>query len=239
MQLRPSDIASFGYCPYLYWRRGTAQVVPPLSTFEDTVRRSILAAEMKALKNGTHVTSRSLGNAWERTWWTAAAAAGIEFAEAEKISLRAAFKFSDYCKYDISSSLFATIGATVPFQVKLPHAVLAGEIDMIKLPIDDSDKRVTLIDFGRKGVTRTQLASDLAVLSTVYAFQELGREITYMCVDLSDGTEKLKIVSSSFDRESIKETERTIQYLAEGIYRGVNYKSGWMCGECTKCASKF
>ena len=238
MQLRPSDIASFGYCPYLYWRRGTAQVVPPLSTFEDTVRKAVLAAEMKALKNGTHVTPRSLGSAWDKIWWTAAAAAKIPFVAAEKMSLGASFKFSDYCKYDISSSLFATIGTEVPFQVKLPHAVLAGEIDMIKLPIDDSDRRVTLIDFGRKDVTRTQLANDLAVLSVVYAFRELNREITYMCVDLSEGIEKLKIVSSSFDKESIKETERTIQHLSEGMYRGVNYKSGWMCGECTKCDSK-
>ena len=239
MRLNPNDIASFGYCPYLYWRRGTAQVVPRLSIFEDTIRKTILLSEAKALKNDTFVTPRSLGNTWERIWWPIAAEANIEFKEAEKVSLRAGFKFADYCKYDISSALYATIGTTVPFQVRLPRGILTGEIDMIKLPIRGVDDQVTLIDFTRKGMTGTQATNDLAILSTIYAYQGLGRKVTYMCVDLSEKLEKLKIISSSFDKDGIKEIERTIQYLTEGIYRQVNYKPSWLCRECTKCSSKF
>jgi hypothetical protein len=238
MRLKPDDIVSFGYCPYLYWRRGTARVVPPLSTFEETVRKSILVAEAKALKNNTFVTPRSLGNIFDHFWWPAAAEAKIAFAEAEKMSLKASLKFTDYCKYDVSSSLYATIGTNVPFEVRLPHGVLAGNVDMIKLPIEGADKSIALIDMSRKGISNTQAMCDLAILSTVYAFQELKRSITYMCIDLSENLEKLKIISSSFDRDGIKETERAIQYLSEGIYRGVNYKSGWMCGECTRCGSR-
>ena len=239
MKITPSDIASFGYCPYLYWKRGTAQVVPPLSIFEDTIRKTILFSEAKALKNGTFVTPRSLGNMWERIWWPIAAKANIELKEAEKVSLRAGFKFADYCKYDISSALYATIGTTVPFQVKLFRGILSGEIDMIKLPINEADKNIVLIDFTRKGITTTQVVNDLAILSTIYAYQELDRNITYICIDLSEKLEKLRIVSSSFDKDGIKEIERTIQYLTEGMYRQVNYKPSWLCGECTKCNSKF
>ena len=235
MRLTPNDIASFGYCPYLHWKRGTARVVPPLSVFEDTIRRTILVSEAKALKNETFVTPRSLGNIWEQTWWPAAAGANIDLTEAEKMSLKAGFKFADYCKYDISSPLYATIGTNIPFEISLIRGVLAGKVDMIKLPIDNAENHITLIDFSRKDITRTQAASDLVVLSTVYALQGLNRNITYMCIDLSENIEKLKIISSSFNKDDINEIGHTVQYLVEGIYRRINYKPIWMCRECTKC----
>lgn len=235
MRLSTSDIATFAYCPYLYWRRGTAQVVPPLSTFEDTARKAILNAEAKALKNNTQVTPRSLGNAWEHIWWEIATKSDIPLAEAEKTSLLAGFKFSDYCRYDISTPVYATISTHVPYQIKVENAILAGEIDMIKVPVEDPERQIVLVDFTRKDVKSAKLANDLAVLSTIYAFGELERHVTYMCIDLSEGKEKLEITSSSFDRDDIREIERTVRYLINGIRQRINYKSGWMCGECTKC----
>lgn len=239
MRLNANDIATFAYCPYLYWRKDTAHVVPPLSTFEDTARQSILNAEAKALKLETQVSPRSLGNAWEHIWWEIAAKNDIPLAQAEKTSLLAGLKFSDYCKYDISTALYATIGTNIVSQIAIENAILAVNVDMIKVPIEDPDHHVMLIDFTRKNVRRIRLANDLAVLSTIYAFGGLNRHITYMCIDLSEDKEKLEITSTSFDRDDIKEIERTVRYLVSGMRQGVNYKSGWTCGECTKCDSKF
>lgn len=238
MRLTVNDIATFAYCPFLYWERGGAGTSPPLSVFEQTLRDTVLSCEERCMKNDSYVNPRKLGNTWTRLWWPAATKAGLGAKEIEQLSTRAMFKLADYCRYDISSAQYATIGTQVPFEVKLERDLLIGEIDMIKAEVNSAHKTATIISFSKENLTPLQLANDLAVLSTVYALQSLKRDIVYMRINPSEGGEKLHIVSSFFDINAITMVGRTIEYLAAGINRKISFTPAWLCEGCNRCRSK-
>jgi len=236
MRISARDILRFAYCPALYWEVGATRQASELSIVEEAARLSILSAEQRALDKDSLVAPLKLMNTWDKIWWPLALSNELPAEEIEKASRKALIKFNDYCKYDISTSEYTTMGIDIKSEVSLPHGVLEGEIDLIKVRTGAEHKEVTLIDFGRKNLPRAIMSNDLAVLANVHAFSGLAKQISYICVDLSEENEKLRIAACSFDREDFGQIARTIDYVSEGIYKKINYRSTWLCEECDLCS---
>lgn len=233
MHITTRDLQTFAFCPYLY-SRGGAEVVPPLTIFEQNVRKSIMGAERRAMNKGSHVNPRKIGYFWEKYWWEAAAKIGLSPREIDKHCYPATLKFIDYCKYDISSELYDIVGIDIPSQVALANGVLDARIDIIKRSREDG--QIALIDFSRTKMTRASMINDIDILSTIYAFSEFGLDMKYFCVDLSESLQKVKIDACFFTVREARKIRNIINHLSDGIYRGVDYKNYWQCKRCDKCS---
>lgn len=233
MRVTPTDLLEFAYCPYL--KHSDKTLVPPLSLFERTMRQAILVAEQRALDKDSYVTPRKIGAAWEKLWWPAATEAGLPLAEVDQMAVRASARFRDYCRYDISGPSHETIGVDVASEVRLSDGILAAQIDLIKLSLEEPDQLV-FIDFTRGKITRQELAYDMAVWGNVYAFGGLGRPISYICMDLSEGSKETKPSTVFFRPDELTNIGRILNYLAYGIYKHVDYQCSWLCGECKLCS---
>jgi hypothetical protein len=233
MRVTTKDLQTFAFCPYLHSRGGT-EIVPPLTIFEQNIRKSIMSAERRAMNKNSHVNPRKIGYFWEKYWWDAAAKIGLTPREIDKYCYPATLKFIDYCKYDISSELYDIAGVDIPSQVALNKGILDARIDVIKR--SRKDGQVILIDFSRTAMTRATMANDIDILATIYAFSEFGLDMKYFCVDLSESIQKVKIDACFFSVEEARKMGSTINYLSDGIHRQLNYKSYWQCEWCNKCS---
>lgn len=238
MRIKTTDLIAFTYCPFMYHRGGTDRFVPPLSPKEQMVRESILGAEQRALDQNSYVTAPKIGNIWEKLWWPAANEQGLEPFEIEEISVKMSRKFVDYAKYDIASPQFETVGLDVKSEIQLGKCIVETNIDLVKVPLFEHTDKIYLIDFTRKDLRKVMLANDITVLANMYAFKGLNRDIAYICVDLSEKLQKLTVTSTYYQVEDIDRIGKTLNYIAEGIYKGIDYQYSWMCDRCTKCGRK-
>lgn len=238
MRLDTRDLMAFAYCPFMYKEVGAGRLVPPLSLKEQILRESILGAEQRALDQDSYLTPRKIGNIWEKIWWPTAAKEGLDSRETENVSIKMSRKMVDYCKYDISGPGFETVGLDVKSEIKLDQCVVGTQIDIVKLPLFEKEKYITLIDFKRKNMNNLEVANDISVLANMYAFKDLGKPITYICVDLSEDLQKTKMSSTFYEQEDLEKVGKTLNYIANGIYKGIDYQYIWMCDRCNKCRKK-
>jgi hypothetical protein len=235
MRITPEDLLAFSRCPYLYTSGGAGKLVPPLTSVENMLRQSILAAEQRAINQESYVTSKKIGQIWESLWWPYAIKNNISVIDTEKTSVYISRKIIDYCKYDISGPGFETVGIEVKVDLNLNNCVIPVEIDMLKMPLFEDTDKIYLIDLTRKKVTKQQLANDIAIATKVYAFKSLKRPIIYLSADLSETNEKITTNASFFDLPEIEKTGKILRYLADGIYNGIDYQCTWQCENCHLC----
>lgn len=233
MRITPTDLLEFAYCPYL--KHSDKTLAPPLSLFEETMRQAILTAEQRALDRDGYVVPRNIGLAWEQLWWPRATEAGFPLEEVDQMAVKAAAKFLDYCRYDISGPNHELVGIDVSSEVRLNDAVLAVKADLIKMPLD-LPKSLLFVDFTRGKITRQKMACDMAIWATVYAFSSLKLPVSYVCVDLSEESQKTKPSAVFFRPGEMARIGRTLNYLAHGIYKGIDYQCSWRCEECKLCS---
>jgi hypothetical protein len=222
----------------MYQNGGTGRLVPPLSLKEQLLRESILGAEQRVLDQNSYLTARKIGNVWEKLWWPIAAKQGLEPYEIERTSIDMTRKMVDYCGYDISGPSYETVGLDVQSEIQLGRCVVKAQIDIVKMPLFKNTNSLVLIDFKRKGLGKTRVADDIAVLTSMYAFRELDRPVTYISVDLSDELQKTKMISTFYEPEDLDKAGKTLRYLAEGIQKGIDYQYPWMCEHCDKCGKR-
>lgn len=235
MRIKTTDLIAFAYCPFMFQNGGTGKLVPPLTYKESILRESILGAEQRALDKESYVTTRKIGNVWEKLWWPAAAKLGISIEDTEKISIQMTNKMVDYCRYDISGPTYEIIGIDIQSEVKLGKCILDTQIDIVKMPLFEGRGGIFLIDFKRKGLTQGKTANDIAVLANMYAFKDLDKPLTYVSVDISENLRKVTTTSTYYEPEDLERVGKTLKYLAEGIYKGIDYQYIWMCEHCNKC----
>lgn len=210
------------------------KLIPPLNLFEQSVRASILATEQQVMDLESMIEPRKLGKTWEKIWWPMTVKEGMSSSEANSMAVNATYKFMDYCGYDISGPLFETIGIEVPSEIQLPNAVLAAEIDLIKMSIKGRGE-IVLIDFNRKGMKKIEVANDPAILATVYAFSHLGKPITYICIDIDQKLDGVAMQAGFYSLERMPGIYSFLKHISGGIYNRVNYTASWMCSDCRKC----
>ena len=238
MRLKTTDLMAFAYCPFMYQNGGTGELVPPLSLKESLLRESILGAEQRALDQNSYLTTRKIGNIWEKLWWPVASKLELDPVSIEAVSVQMTRKFVDYCRYDISGPGFETVGIDVKSEIQLGRCIVQAEIDLIKVPLFKDRNTLVLIDFKRKNLKPSRVANDIAILTNMYAFRELDRAITYITVDLSENLKKMRMVSTYYEPKDLDRVGKTLNYLAEGIVKGIDYQYPWMCDRCNKCGRK-
>jgi hypothetical protein len=199
------------------------------------MRQAILMAEQRALDRDGYVTPRNIGAAWEKLWWPAATEAGLPLAEVERMALKASSKFRDYCHYDVTGPNHEAVGINVDSEVQLDDGILVTQVDLIKWSLKEPEPLI-FIDFTRKGLERHQMTHDMALWANVYAFSGLERPITYICMDLSG--QKIKSSAVYFKAYEMENIGQTLNYLARGIRKNIDYECSWRCKECNLC-SKF
>lgn len=232
MRITPRKLASFAYCPSLFWSKKT--LTPELTEIEDLTRLSILAAERKSMEKGSSVIPVKIAGEWEKLWWPKAIADGLETKEIEKISFNVISKLHKYCKYDIGSSEYVTVSTDVQSEVLYNDMILAVSADLVKISSENVQNELTIIDFSRKNITSLGLSTDIEALATASAFSGFKKTIQYITVDLSEDKKDLAISSCSFDLDVLRAAERMIDYLSLGISKTINFKSR-DCRTCNLC----
>lgn len=237
MQLTPTDIARFLYCPLLP-RKYDHLVYKPLTMFESCVGEAIKEAERACLINDTEINPRKINKAWDITWWPTCTSHGISFKEAQERTVEAGPYFLDYCKYDISDFLHPTVAVNVNTQVPIGQSILHTHIDLIKVDLTMNEKNMILIDFTKKDIRTSDVGLDPGIAATATSFyQGEGEVIKYVLVEVDENNKKLFITTAVFRPSDIKNIRKMIFYVENSIRKGVSYGDRWKCKECQACQS--
>lgn len=235
MYLDPLDIACYVYCPLLQKKKRYDKIVKPLTVVERNIRQSIINAERTACLKDNIVAPRKLLSAWEQIWWPAATKAKIPMKEANKISLSAAHKFADYCKYDISDWVFPTAAVEVESDIKIGQSILKASSDIVKVDLNQS-KNTVLINMNRKGLSIRSAAFDPAIKATAYAFYSgKGETITHITIDLDQSLSDLRLITSTFRPKAIEEIRKMLYHVECGIRYGIHNQNPYSCERCGVC----
>ena len=237
MQLTPTDIARFLYCPLLP-KKSEYLVYKPRTMFESCVGEAIKEAERTSLLNETEIGPRKITKAWDNTWWPACAAHSIPFKEAQERTIKAGPYFLDYCKYDISDFLHPTVAINVDAQTPVGQSILHTHIDLVKVDLTMSEKNMMLIDFTKKGMKTFDVGLDPGIAATALSFYRgKGELIQYVVIEIDENIEKLFVTYSVFRPSDMENIKKMINYVENSIRRGVLYGDRWKCKECKACPS--
>ena len=238
MILTPTDISKFIYCPYLLSANKTNdRFNSSLSLFEKCVIMAFKATELHCLINGTELYPKKIITQWDKIWWPLATKNGINISEIEKLSIRAASIFADYCKYDVS--IFATVGVDIESQLKIGNSILKTTADIIKVDTDLPYKNIYVIGFGNKPKTIREIILDPAIRTNLYAIYDYKPEeekvITYIYIRVQENQNKLLVTSSILRQDNIEEIRQMLNFVERGIRNKVKYMNLYNCEECKKC----
>ena len=236
MYLTTKDIACYIFCPRLQQKQRKDILFPPLSMTEVYLRRAFVAAEAAAALKDNIVTSRKLLSAWEKLWWPAVANTQLDLKAADAASLKASYKFTDYCKYDISDWMFPTVGANVNLDMKIGSTVIKAHADVVKVDMHQDTPTTVLINFGTQDYNHLSAAADPVIKATAYAFYSGRNEtIVHSAVNISDRRDKIKIVTSVFRPKVMDEIRKMLYYVSRGITAGTYFPNPSACKDCRVC----
>lgn len=237
MYLDPLDIACYIYCPILQVKGRIDVVSKPLTFSEEMIRQTFIEAEKNACLKDSIVAPRKFLAAWERLWWPAVIKKKhISLKRAEEISLIAAHKFADYCKYDISGWAFPTAGTQVESEVRIGQSILRAQTDVVKVDLNKDNRNTVLVNFNRKGLTLRAAAHDPAIKAIAYAFYSgRGEVITHIAIDLNDRQNNINVTTSTFRPEAMEGIRKMLYHVECGIRSGAKHVNPYLCKECKVC----
>jgi len=238
MYLNPLDIACYVYCPVLQQKRKPEIIAPKLTFTEKNLREAFIEAERNACLKDSIVSPRKLLSAWDKIWWPAVAEQGsLSMKEANKISLQASFKFTDYCKYDISDWMFPTAGVEAQSEIRIGQSILQATADIVKVDLNKNNNiNTVLINLNRKGLSLKSAATDPAIKAIAYAFYSgRGETITHISIDVSEDQKNIKVTTSTFRPEAMEGIRKMLYHVECGIRSGVYHINPYQCQECNVC----
>jgi hypothetical protein len=237
MFISSSDIACFLYCPYILTKSKAKEIVlSTLTPFEEQMRKAIKDAERVCLFKNLEITTKKIIRSWDKIWWPYVSEHDIDFKTAKTLSIKACEKFADYCNYEISDMLHAPAGIDIHYTKQISTATIKSSIDIIKVNLSDSNRNTILIDLGRKGMSRRDIALDPDTRTKAYCFyQHKGETITYINIDLNADNQKLHVQSAIFRPSDMENIRRMITLAKVGIENQVDYMNRWNCKECKLC----
>ena len=237
MRITSNDLLTFAYCPFLQSSGGINKLTPSLSAREFLLKDSILAAEQFALSQDSYVTPKKLGSKWEERWWVYAAKKKISIPDTEKYSVKISRKITDYCNYDISGPGYENIGIDINTELSLGNCIVDVKVDLLKAPLFKDTHTLYMIDFINRDLSRVDMVGDIEILTKIYTLKDLKRPIVYINIDISESKRNLSTKACFFDLNDFEQIGRTLKFLADGIYKKVNYKCTWKCKDCKLCTS--
>jgi hypothetical protein len=237
MYLEPLDIACYIYCPILQAKGRTDVITKPLTFTEEMIRKAFIEAERNVCLKDSVVAPKKLLSAWDRIWWPAVAKKRhISVQKADAISLIAAHKFTDYCKYDISGWMYPTAGVEAVSDIKIGQSVLRTKADIVKVNLEEDKRNTVLINLDRRGLTLRQAAIDPAIKATAYAFYSgRGETITHISIDLDMHQDKIKVLTSTFRPQTMEGIRKMLYHVECGIRYNVQHPNPYACKECKVC----
>lgn len=236
MYLTADDIASYVFCPILQQKKRQDIIIPKLTFIEENLRATFIDAERNACLKDSVVVPRKILRSWERIWWPAVAQQGWDMKEADKVSVRAGAKFSDYCKYDISGYMFPTVGVDAESDVRIGQVVLRGRADVVKVDLEQDIPTTVLVNFNTRKLSLRAAAHDPAIKATAYAFYSgRGEHITHVSVDINESSDKVQMITSTFRPEGMEEIRKMLYYVGCGIRSGNRHANPYQCKECGVC----
>lgn len=240
MRLSPKDIAKYIYCPYLKYINKTNYILDnEFTIFEKCIIETIKQTESHCAIYNTRLYPRKFIKEWDKIWWPASAAKGINPKEAQKFSVKAAAIFTDYCKYDISSEQFPTVGINIPSEKLINNSILAAKADILKVNLGLKNKNIHLITFGNVSKTKLEIGLDPELRTLLYCFFS-GEEITLTCsyIKISQKINKILVSSVVLRQDEMKDIENMIFHIKTGIRKQIKYQNIHNCKECQVCQSK-
>ena len=236
MLITPVDISAYTRCPHLYFSKNFDAIMPPMSVTEKTIRQSVIQGEKLTLLKGSVVAPRKLIRVWDRLWWPAAIAAGISMEEAEDISVKSAFKLTDYCKYEFTGYMHPTIGTSVTVEKRIGSSILRAQADVLKVDLSNDTKSTIIIDFSRKNMDIASVSMDPGVRALAYAFYTgKGEEIRYISFSIDDKNKSLSVAHAIFREKDMEDTEKMLYYIETGIRKKISWFNYAACGGCKVC----
>ena len=233
MRLTTEDILTYNYCPILRLKGGQNKIIPPLTFFEYSIRKAILLAEKVALDKDSFVTLRRLTSAWDKIWWPAVTEKKISMKEAQKLTIQAVIKFTDYCKYDITDEDHPTIAVDIETQAQIGNDIVTAQIDIVKI---FEKNQIILLDLTRKGLTHRDVTSDSSILAKTYLFSEATFDNwSYSCLDLNEKKQKLSISTATFRKSDLEIAGKMLYHTVDGIQKGINLPRLELCDQCKMC----
>lgn len=236
MRVTPEDIKTFAFCPYLYHMKGADGLYPKPTALFSAMRDSICAAEVEAMRTRGFVTNAMIGKYWNKIWWPTAAKIGLSAKETEDKTLNTALKFNNYCGYDVVGTDYLTLGVGISLEKRLLSGVLVSKIDLLKASFK-TDKYVTAVCFGKEKKSRRELSQDIKTMAIIHSLGGFDRDIVLVYVGLMSKRDEVDISSCYYNKDDILQTERTIEFLAGGMKKNINYRPYWTCEGCNKCQS--
>lgn len=234
--LTPTDIASYIYCPILYYRQRQDFLYPDMSLFEDSLKKSFIKAEEKSLFKDTIVSVHKLTRAWDSIWWPSILKNKIDKTTAEKTTVKAVGKFMDYCNYEITDYLWPTVGVDVISKINLGDNILEASSDVIKINLEKNKRNTVLLNFTNKSLSIRDAAFDNRIKATAYAFwANKGETITHFNVNINEKQKDVDINVSTFQDKDLREIEKMVKHVSSCIYTGVRYMNPHMCERCNIC----
>lgn len=232
--LKDIDLSSYNYCPIAY--KNNYSYIKKLNLFEECIRKSILLAESTSLIKDSMVTLGKIIKAWDKIWWPIVVKYSINYKEAEKYSLSAIKKFSDYCKYDITDEEHPTILVDIPIEIEIDNRIIRTNIDLIKTNTKYKKKNLHIIDFTKKGLSQIEVASDPSILTASYLlFSHEKAIIKYTCIDLNEDNKKIHLSTATFRENDLLMAKKLIKHTLYGIKANIFIRKPWLCKECKKC----
>jgi hypothetical protein len=234
MIITPEQIDSYLYCPIRYFDFKN----PPreeLDIWRKKIKETILLTEKRVLMHDSFITVKKLINKWDDVWWSYAIENNVDVEKTKELSLKAAVKFTEYCRYDFSSDLFETMASDVYVDKEFSSdLVLRSRMDIVKRDLTDKSKHVYLINFEK--VDRQTIHTNLKIIARIYPFFLGGTEIIYY-LSLDFGGKNLTLNKFVFRKEELDKYHSALYYLCRGIKSKTKYPNIYNCKECNLCTN--
>lgn len=235
MFLEPQDIASYIYCPMLYYRHGQNKINPKLTEYETFLKKAFILGEEKALLRDTAVSVSHLTSAWDSIYWPTVINK-IEMKAAEKTTYKAVQKFTEYCKYEIADYLRPTIGTDVKSEININGHLFKTSADIIKTDLESKNKNTVIVSFSNRELTSRDAAFNNIIRTNAYGFYSDRKEtITCINVNINENNKEISLNQSTFKPNDMAQIRRTLEFIIKGIKSNVKYMNSYCCEDCNLC----
>ena len=233
MYLTPDDIASYVFCPLSYKKQ--VKISNKLTFLEKCIRQTFIAGEQAACLKDSIVTPKKFMQEWDKIWWPAVAAnRDLKMKRAEELTVKASYKFTDYCKYDVSDWMYPTLGTSVENDIRIGDSILRVSNDVVKINLHKKNNNVVLVNFN-KGLMHKNTAFDPAIQARAYAMHKNADVIIHINVDISNKQDGVRLITSTFRKKDIDTIRKMLYYVEYGIRMKNFHANPYKCEECGEC----
>jgi hypothetical protein len=232
--LTPEDIGLYVKCPILFKKKRYNST--SLTFFEEQIKQAFVEGEKNVVLKDSIIDPRKLSRAWDKIWFPAAVKEGISIKDANRKTLEAMFRFTEYCKYDISGYEYPTAGVDIDAVMHIKDHYIAAHADLLKIDLSTKQKTTVIVNFSNRKLSTSDIVFDPAIRTTAYAFYRNNNDyVMYVNVNIDENLNKLNMAAATFSPDQMDEIRKMIYHVELGIRNNVFYHNTAMCERCRAC----